>query len=99
MLFVIGLLMVATSSDSNSDAGLIVSAVGLGGWAVLLLVNAARRALTEQSNGAGGQRTAHLWFAAAGALVAIAVALGYHPTPQRMIRPRRLLTRRSGSLD
>jgi hypothetical protein len=79
MLFVIGLLMAATSSDSNSDAGLIVSAVGLGGWAVLVLVNAARRALTEQSNGAGGQRTAHLWFATAGALVAIAVAYGIPP--------------------
>jgi hypothetical protein len=76
MIFVIGLLMIATSSNSNSDAGSIVSAVGLGGWAVLLLVNAARRTLIEQSNGAGVQRTAHLWFASAGALVAIAVARG-----------------------
>ena len=76
MIFIIGLLMIATSSDSDSVAGFIVSAVGLGGWAVLLLVNAARQALSEQSNGAGVQRNAHLWFASAGALVAIAVARG-----------------------
>jgi len=76
MFFVIGLLMVATSSDSNSDAGLIVSAVGLGGWGVLLFVNAARRALTEQANGKEEKRIAGLWFAAAGALIVMAVALG-----------------------
>ena len=76
MFFVIGLLMVATSSDSNSDAGLIVSAVGLGGWAVLSLVYAARRVLTEQANGKEEKRIAGLWFAAAGALIVMAVALG-----------------------
>ena len=79
LFFVIGLLVVAAASDGNSDAGLIVSAIGLGGWAILLLANAARCALAEQA-ASDGQRRAGLWFAAAGALVLMAVAYGFPNT-------------------
>jgi hypothetical protein len=79
LLFAVGFLMQATSAPNFSDAGFIVSAVGLGGWAVLLVVQAARHSIQEQQNPTV-PRQAGILMSGAGAIVVLAVALGL-PSP------------------
>ncbi|MGO8860711.1 MAG: DUF2510 domain-containing protein [Acidimicrobiales bacterium] len=80
LLVAIGLLVLAAQSqNSTSNAGNVVAAVGLGGWAIVIVVGAARHALLEQEN-AGVTHQATLRLGAAGAVVLIAVSVGL-PNP------------------
>ncbi|MBO0731330.1 MAG: hypothetical protein J2P57_18880, partial [Acidimicrobiaceae bacterium] len=74
LLVVIGLLVIAANSPDGSEAGDVVSAIGIGGWAVIALVNAARRALREQT--APLARQADLWLVSAGAVTVLAIGIG-----------------------
>ena len=80
LLLAIGLLVLAAQSHSStSDAGNIVAAIGLGGWAIVIVVGAARHALLEQEN-SGLTHQATLRLGAAGAVILIAISLGL-PNP------------------
>lgn len=79
LVLTIGLLVQAVDSPNPSNSGYVVSAVGLGGWAALLLVRAARRSIHEQQDPALARR-ARFGVGAAGAVAVIAVALGL-PSP------------------
>jgi len=80
LLLAIGLLVLAAQShNSTSNAGNVVAAIGLGGWAIVIVVGAARHALLEQEN-AGLTHQATLRLGAAGAVVLIAVSVGL-PNP------------------
>ena len=79
LLFTIGFLIQAAASVHSSDAGAIVSAVGLGGWAVVLVVQAARHSIQEQQD-PSAPREAGILMGGAGAVVVLAVALGL-PAP------------------
>lgn len=78
LVVAIGTLVVAANAPGGSNAGSVVSAVGIGGWAVLTLIAAARRSIAEQSGAPG--RQSDLWLIATGALVVLAVAVGL-PSP------------------
>lgn len=78
LLVAIGTLVVAANAPDGSNAGSVVSAVGIGGWAVLTLIAAARRSIAEQSGTPA--RQSDLWLIATGALVVLAVAVGL-PSP------------------
>jgi hypothetical protein len=75
LLFSIGLLVVAAQSPNGSTAANVVTAIGLGGWALLLLATAAQRALVEQDN-PGTLKQSGLRLAAAGSVLLLAVAQG-----------------------
>ncbi len=75
LLVAVGALVSAAAGFKPANAANVVAALGLGGWAVLLLVGAARVALAERAAGAP-QREAVLWLGASGALVFLAVAQG-----------------------
>ncbi|HUC38258.1 MAG TPA: DUF2510 domain-containing protein [Acidimicrobiales bacterium] len=75
LVFAIGLLVAATQATNVSEAANVVAAVGVGGWAALLVVGAARRALSEQAS-PGVQRQAGLRLAAAGSLIVAAIGFG-----------------------
>ena len=79
LIFVVGLLVAALQAPNNSSAGNIVAAVGLGGWAVVLVVGAARRALLEQDT-PQLPHAAGLRLAAGGSIVLLAVSIGL-PAP------------------
>ncbi len=80
LLLAIGLLVLAAQSqNSTSNAGNVVAAIGLGGWAIVIVVGAARHALVEQEN-TGVTHQATLRLGAAGAVVLIAVSVGL-PNP------------------
>ncbi len=80
LLLAIGLLVLAAQSqNSTSNAGNVVAAIGLGGWAIVIVVGAARHALLEQEN-AGLTHQATLRLGAAGAVVLVAVSVGL-PNP------------------
>lgn len=74
LLIVIGLLVIAANSPDGAEGGDVVSAVGIGGWAVIALVIAARRALREQA--APLIRQSDLWLVAAGAVTLLAIGTG-----------------------
>jgi hypothetical protein len=75
LIFGIGVLIAATQAPGPSDAAFVVSAIGVGGWAVLIVVTAARHGLLEQGV-AGRPRQASLRLAAAAAVVLLAIAVG-----------------------
>ncbi len=79
LVFAIGLLVQAVSAPNASDAGFVVSAIGLGGWAVVIVVNAGRRSIQEQQTPGFG-RQARFMLGAAAAVAVVAVALGL-PSP------------------
>jgi hypothetical protein len=79
LVLTIGLLMQAVDAPNPSDAGFVVSAVGLGGWAAVVLVRAARRSIEEQRD-ASLARRARYGVGAAASVAVIAVALGL-PSP------------------
>lgn len=78
LLVVIGLLLAASALPRDSRAGWIVVAIGLGGWMLLALANAARRSIDEQRSSLG--RQSDLWLAATFGLLALAVATAL-PSP------------------
>jgi hypothetical protein len=75
LLIVIGFLVAALNKNSPSDGAKVVVAIGLGGWAVALLIGAAQRALAEQES-PELVKQAPLRLAAAGAVVLLAIAAG-----------------------
>jgi Protein of unknown function (DUF2510) len=76
LIFAIGLLILAAQSPSGSSAGHVVAAVGLGGWAVLMVFSAARRSLLErEAPGSTPQAGLRIGGAAAIALIAISVGI------------------------
>lgn len=79
LLFAIGFLVQALSAPNASDAGFIVSAIGLGGWGAVLVVNAGRRSIQEQKSPVLA-RQARFMLGSAAAVVLLAVALGL-PSP------------------
>ncbi|HET6966423.1 MAG TPA: zinc ribbon domain-containing protein [Acidimicrobiales bacterium] len=79
LLVAIGVLLAAASPEASSDTGAVLAAIGLGGWLVLLLFNAARRAIAEQTAGAPAHQS-DLWLIAAAAVLFLAVATGL-PSP------------------
>lgn len=79
LIFAIGLLILATQSPSGSTAGDVVAAVGLGGWAVVMVFSAARRALAERET-PGLTRQAGLQIGGAAAIALVAISIGV-PSP------------------
>ena len=79
LFFAIGALMQAASSAHYSDAGSVFSAVGLGGWAAVLVVRAARQSIREQQDPTL-PRKAGIFMTGAGAVAVLAVGVGL-PTP------------------
>ncbi len=75
LLIVIGLLLVAANGLQASQAGNVVSAIGLGGWAIVVVVGAARHALNE-AEVPGTPRQATLRLGAAASLIIVAVSFG-----------------------
>jgi hypothetical protein len=86
LLLVIGLLVLAASNGSSTEA-VVTGAVGIGIWALLVLSRAARASLAEQGpaqgvrttvpGSQGGQgRQADLWLAAAIGLFVLAIGYG-----------------------
>lgn len=75
LVITVGFLVIAASNGYGSNAGNVVVAIGLGGWAALALSRSARRSLEEHGSD-GGRRQADLWLWAAGALTLVAVAAG-----------------------
>ena len=81
MLIAIGTLVNAASTSSTQGAN-IVAAVGVGGWAALVLSRAARRSLTEQQEGAtASTRQAGIWLAASVGLFVFAIGSGLVQSP------------------
>ncbi len=84
LLIAIGALVSASSSSLDSfayvvgDIG-IVGAIGVGGWAVLALIRAARRSLLEQEQSAGQTRQATLWLGVTVGALMLAVGSGFTP--------------------
>jgi hypothetical protein len=80
LLIAIGTLITAASESTNVAAN-VVSAVGIGVWAVLVLSRAARRSLAEEKSASAGSaplpRQAMLWLVAAGGLLVLAVGYGF----------------------
>ncbi len=79
-LLVLGGLV--TVAASGSTAGDILTALGLGAWAALLVVVAARTSMAERSPVAASPGAATAWLVAAGGLVLLAVGSGL-PAPAR----------------
>jgi hypothetical protein len=79
LLISIGFLIISANADNPPNAANVVAAVGLGGWAVVLVVGAAQRALVEQED-PQVVRQAGLRLGAAAALTALAISLGL-PNP------------------
>jgi hypothetical protein len=75
LLIAIGLLVTALNKTDPSDGASIVSAIGVGGWAIVLLVRAAQRALLEQES-PQLPRQAALRLGGAGAIVLFAISVG-----------------------
>lgn len=77
LLIAIGLLIGATS-ELASSAGDVIVAVGIGVWAVVALIHAARSSLAEQMPGGTGAeaRQAAFWLIASGGLFVFAVGSG-----------------------
>ncbi len=75
LIFAIGLLVTAIESPNSGNAGNIVAAVGLGGWAVVLVIGAARHSLLEQET-PHLPHQAGLRLGASAAIVLIAVGIG-----------------------
>ena len=81
LLITIGMLINATSAESN-PASSVVSAVGVGVWALLALSRAARRSLAGQESASEGiavPREGMLWLLAAGGLFVLAIGAGLTP--------------------
>lgn len=78
LLISIGALVSAVNAPLGSDGGSVVSAVGVGGWAILSLVTAARLSMGERDS--RRPNAADLWLMPAGALLVLAVATGL-PSP------------------
>jgi len=79
LIFAIGLLILAAQSPSGSTAGDVVAAIGLGGWAVVMVFSAARRALAERET-PGLTRQAGLRIGGAGGIALVAIGIGV-PAP------------------
>lgn len=79
LIFVIGLLVAALQAPDNSSAGNIIAAVGLGGWAVVVVVGAARRALLEQDTPQLPHQAA-LRLGAVASILLLAISIGL-PSP------------------
>jgi Protein of unknown function (DUF2510) len=80
LILTIGLLVAATEVDNGiSTAANVTQAIGFGGWAVVIVVGAARRALIEQES-PGAQHQAGLRLAAAASILVIAISIGL-PSP------------------
>lgn len=75
LILVIGLLVVALQAPNSSVAGNIVAAVGLGGWVVVFVVGAARRAVLEQDTPQLPHQ-AGLHLGAGASIVLLAVSIG-----------------------
>jgi hypothetical protein len=75
LIFAIGLLILAIQSPRGSTAGHVVAAVGLAGWAVLLVFSAARRSLAERET-PGLTRQAGLQLGGAAAIALVAISIG-----------------------
>ena len=81
LLIAIGMLINATSAESN-PASSVVSAVGVGVWALLALSRAARRSLAGQESASEGiavQREGMLWLLAAAGLFVLAIGSSLTP--------------------
>lgn len=70
-----GLLLAAEVSNSSDAAGRVVTALGIGAWAVVAVVIAAVRSVAE-SKVPSGQRVSGYWLAAGGALALLAISMG-----------------------
>lgn len=80
LLFALGNLVTATEVNrSSTHGGLVLSAVGIGAWAVVAIVVATVRS-TPYGHGEDLYPSASYWLAAAAGLVLVAVAYGL-PTP------------------
>ncbi|MGH9093204.1 MAG: hypothetical protein ACRDZR_17770, partial [Acidimicrobiales bacterium] len=79
-LLVLGALV--TVATSGSTAGDVLTALGFGAWAALLVVVAARTSIAERSPLAPPPGAATAWLVAAGGLVLLAVGSGL-PAPGR----------------
>jgi hypothetical protein len=75
LLIAIGLLASSATAPDGSQAANVVTAIGIGGWAIALAVKAGRHSIDEQK-GAAGTPQAGLWLAASVALVLTAVGFG-----------------------
>ncbi|MGB9112011.1 MAG: hypothetical protein WCF24_04710 [Acidimicrobiales bacterium] len=77
LLFAIGVLAFASSTSSFTAAD-VISAVGIGGWALLALARAARINLAEQRGQVSPGRNSLTppWLIVAGSLVLLAVSWG-----------------------
>jgi hypothetical protein len=75
LLIVIGLLVAALNKTDPSDGARVVLAIGVGGWAVALLIGAAQRALVEQESPHLVKQST-LRLASAGAVVLLAIGAG-----------------------
>jgi hypothetical protein len=82
LLITIGMLINATSAESN-PASSVVSAVGVGVWALLALSRAARRSLSGQEPASEGMgpmpREGMLWLLAAAGLFILAIGSSLTP--------------------
>jgi zinc-ribbon domain len=74
LLVTIGALVTAASGPDRFGAGPVVTAVGIGGWALLTLANAGKWSIREQTVPARGQ--SDLWLIATIALTVLAVGTG-----------------------
>ena len=80
LFLAIGTLVIAATTLHESTAGNVLTAIGVGGWAIVVLAGAGRHALAEQDDPAL-PRQAVLRLLAAGSLVVVAVSFGL-PSPQ-----------------
>jgi hypothetical protein len=76
LFIAIGALVGAASSSALSTAN-ILGAIGIGGWALLALVKAARQSLVEQGQASGLPSQARLWLGASIGLVLLAIGSGF----------------------
>jgi Protein of unknown function (DUF2510) len=85
LFFTIGVLVLAIQVNGNSNAGNVVAAVGVGIWALLCIVVAARRSIAQHALSANsnspqtplsGVGEPTYWLIVGGALVFVAVAFG-----------------------
>ena len=79
LILAIGLLVLAAQSPKGSTAGYVVAAVGLGGWAVVMVFSAGQRSLLERET-PGSTRQAGLRIGGAAAIALIAISVGV-PAP------------------